>query len=249
MSFFTTYYLMNRNRKHRYYGGSSSDASLIIIPIAIAAGLCIAGGVVGYSSAKLKEKEKPSYGYEPSDDDVKIFEPGEHLISVIIDSPLDEAKQYEYHPGYKPLGIASSTYGKGSERDAGSCMLYINDREVIAKADGKVDDELHFGEFGTPIDFEDKFYTEGVETFDFQAGTHILSIPISNPTDYNVQYEIHKGYEPIGIATASYGQGTDHYSGGCILYINTEDVTCKKQENQEYTEFGTPKEEAKVKVK
>ena len=69
--------------------------------------------------------------------------------------------------------------------------LYINDREVIAKADGKVDDELHFGEFGTPIDFEDKLYTEGVETFDFQAGTHILSIPISNPTDYNVQYEIH----------------------------------------------------------
>ena len=128
-------------------------------------------------------------------------------------------------------------------------MLYINDREVIAKADGKVDDELHFGEFGTPIDFEDKLYTEGVETFDFQAGTHILSIPISNPTDYNVQYEIHKGYEPIGIATASYGQGTDHYSGGCILYINTEDVTCKKQENQEYTEFGTPKEEVKVKVK
>ena len=85
MSFFTTYYLMNRNRKHRYYGGSSSDASLIIIPIAIAAGLCIAGGVVGYSSAKLKEKEKPSYGYEPSDDDVKIFEPGEHLISVIME--------------------------------------------------------------------------------------------------------------------------------------------------------------------
>lgn len=249
MSFFTMYYLMNRNKKHRYSGGSSGDASLIIIPVAIATGLCIAGGVAGCYAEKLKKQDNPSYGYEPSDDDVKTFESGEHIISVIIDSPIDEAKQYEYHPGYKPLGIASSTYGKGSEQDAGSCMLYINDREVIAKADGKVGDELHFGEFGTPIDFEDKIYTEGIETFDFPAGTHILSIPISDPTDYNVQYEIHEGYEPIGIATAAYGQGTDHYGGGCILYINTEDVTCKKQDNNEYTEFGTPKEAAKVKVK
>ena len=62
-------------------------------------------------------------------------------------------------------------------------------------------------------------------------------------------FEVHKGYEPIGIAKAMAGKNFAGFAGGCILYINTETVLCTKDENNEYTIFGIPKEEEKVNIK
>lgn len=250
MNYFLMQYILKKSKSNNnnYYNGTD-DASLIFIPAALIASLIVMGGVFGYLKKQEKEKNQPSYGYEQNEDDVKTFEPGEHVISVLIDSPLDEAKQYEYHPGYKPLGISTSTYGKSEDYDAGSCMLYVNDLEVVAKADGEIDGQLHFGNFGIPIEYEEIEQSNDTYAVDFAKGTHILSVPINDPTEYNVQYDFHEGYEPIGIATAAYGQGEDNFSGGCILYVNSEDVTCKKEDNNEYTKFGTPIEKAKVKVK
>lgn len=249
MNYFMMHNLLNRNRKKGYYHSGGGDASLIIIPLVFFGSVCTLGAFLDYQIEKEKEEQKPSFGYEQNDEDVKTFEPGEHIISVIIENPLEEAKQYEYHPGYKPLGIATAAYGKSTHHDAGSCMLYINDTEVIAKADGKVDGELHFGEFGTPIEMEDKNIVEDVYTVDFPAGTHIISVPINDPTEYNTQYVIHEGYEPVGIATSAYGKATDHSSGGCILYVNNEDITCKKEDNNIYVEFGIVKAEEKKLIK
>ena len=108
----------------------------------------------------------------------------------------------------------------------------------------------------------------------FLPGEHIISVPFSRDMIENNDFEVHKGYEPIGIAKAMAGKNFAGFAGGCILYINTEtvlctkdennvnihtgsavlyvnieEVTCKKTEDNKYTEFGTPKEEVKVNIK
>ena len=249
MNYFMMRRILDKN-KRKVYHHVDPGISLIIIPVAFFGTIVTLGGILNYIVEKEKEESKPSFGYEQSDDDVKTFEPGEHIISVLTDSPIEEAQQYEYHEGYKPLGIATATYGKATKHDAGSCILYINDQEVLAKANGMKDGELYFGDFGTPLDFENSNgITENIYTVDFPAGTHILSMPVDDPTEYNMQFETHEGYEPVGIATAAYGKATDISSGGCILYVNTDDVTLQKNDDGVYTEFGTPSEKVYQKNK
>ena len=249
MSFFTTYMLykaLNNNKNNNLNG---YDDGLLLggaIGGAIVLVACAAGGI---SEIIKKDDNNETSIVETIDMPTITFEEGKHLISVPVDGSLEEARQYEYHPGYRPLGIATAAYGKTYDYDGGTCILYVNDTEIVAKANGQVDGEFIYSDFGTPIDYEQKLNSESIETYDFPAGTHILSIPVNDPTDNSQQYEMPDGYEAIGIATASHGQTFEYSLGGCILYVNTEDVTCKKTEDGKYINFGTPKEEVKVKVK
>ena len=241
------FYYHRRNRERHYVAPSFLD---IIIPfVGTMTILSVAGGLQLYYREQAKEKANPSYGFNEEDSETKIFEPGEHIISVLIDSPLEEAQQYEYHEGYKPIGIASSTYGKGSSHDAGSCLLYVNESEIEAQSTGIKDGNPYFGEFGTPTYYVQEDLIESDTTIEFAPGQHILSIPVSDPTDFDSQYSFYEGYEPIGIATAAYGKADDNSSGACMLYVNTETVQLEKKEDGTYTNFGIPKEEVKVKIK
>ena len=223
------HYHSSRRRNGRYSGVSC----LVIFPYF--AGIMAMTILLGSCQMALRKKDieerNPATGFTEEDIEVKQFLPGEHIISVLIDSPLEEAQQYEYHPGYKPVGIASATYGKSNSIDAGSCMLYVNEYPVEAKSTGIKDEQPFFGEFGTPIDYIKTELTERDDVIEFAPGEHIFSIPIDDPTDFNFQYDFHEGYEPIGITTASYGQSMDFTAGSCILYVNTETVECEVKEN------------------
>ena len=242
------YPYMIHSRRRRGGGGSPSFVD-VILPVA-AFSVVMGGLIIGQDKLKEEEKKKyPTYNFNDENQETKVFAPGEHIMSVLIDSPLEEAQQYEYHPGYKPIGIASATYGKYEAHDSGSCILYVNDYPVEVKSNGIKDDEAYFSSFGTPIDYTYTEKNESTYTIDFAPGEHILSIPIDDPTNYDSQFMFYEGYEPVGIATASYGKYDDNSSGSCMLYVNTQTVTLDKNENNEYIEFGTPKEEAKVKIK
>lgn len=241
------YHYMKNNRQR---GGSGVSCTSLIGPfVAVVGGAILLGSCQMALREKDIEERNPTTGFTEEDIEVKQFLPGEHIISVLIDSPLEEAQQYEYHPGYKPVGIASATYGKSNSIDAGSCILYVNEYPVEGKSTGIKDEQPFFGEFGTPIDYIKTELTERDDVIEFAPGEHIFSIPIDDPTDFNFQYDFHEGYEPIGITTASYGQSMDFTAGSCILYVNTETVECEKQEDNNYIEFGKVKENNKKLIK
>lgn len=237
-------------RNNRERGGSGVSCTALIGPF-----VAVVGGAIllGTWQASLKEKaiakSNPKVGFNELDAETKEFLPGEHVISIKIDSPLEKAQQYEYYPGYKPVGIASATYGKYDSNDSGSCILYVNEYPVEAKSTGIKDEQPFFGDFGIPIDYIQPEINESNEVVEFAPGEHILSIPINDPTNFDMQYSFYEGYEPIGIATASYGQYDDVSAGSCILYVNTETVECEKQEDNEYVEFGKVKEQQKTLIK
>jgi hypothetical protein len=200
-----------------------------------------------YSHKQNNKESKISIDYENTGV-IEMFEPGEHIVIEDVTSPLNKKVQYKSHPGYKPVGFSTSTYGSLKEKDAGTSIMFINTETVQANANGKNEEEYYFGEFGIPVDYEKRIEDESNEK-EFAPGEHILSISITNPESYDIEYEYHEGYEPIGLATASYGDTCKTFAGASILYTNTKTVECKKQENNEYTEFGTLKEKAKEKVK
>ena len=248
ISFYLLQKAMKQSRK-----GTGNDLDAVLLPVTIAGALTVTAligvGITACVSDKEKE-ENQTKTIQEIDGPSKTYDVGEHIISVPIDSPLEVSQQYEYHPGYKPIGITSTAYGKVAARDGGSCILYVNETEVEAKPSNIVDDEYQYTNFGEPTEYEEIQYTESVNTFDFPAGTHILSIPVDDPTDNkNVEYMFHEGYEPVGVASAAYGHNSDHNAGTCILFVNTEDVTVEKNEENKFTEFGTVKETQKEKVK
>lgn len=62
-----------------------------------------------------------------SNDDVKEFDIGEHIISVPIESDIRfNNSQYEYHEGYEVIGIATSAKGKSVNSFGGGVLLYKN---------------------------------------------------------------------------------------------------------------------------
>lgn len=177
----------------------------------------------------------------------KIFDVGEHIISVPIKNPTSEIKQYNYHEGYKVVGIATANYAYNF---GGACLIYENEYPVECYSSITDKSGNHIYEtFGNPIDFYVDKTNKTSYTKDFNIGEHIISIPIKNPTSKAKQYEYYEGYEVVGIATANYGY---NFGGACILYVNNQPVTCTLTEiknNQElYLTFGVPVEKEKTKT-
>lgn len=177
----------------------------------------------------------------------KVFNVGEHIISVPIKDPTSKIKQYDYHEGYKVVGIATSNY---EHTFGGACIIYENEYPVECYSTSVDKNGTHIYEnFGHPIDFYRGETNKTETTKDFNVGEHIISIPIKNPTSENKQYEYHEGYTVAGIATSKLGHT---FGGACLLYVNTQPVTCtltKNEDNVElYLSFGTPIEKDKVKT-
>ena len=91
----------------------------------------------------------------------------------------------------------------------------------------------------TPISYE--------QVYTFSPGEHIVAIPIEDPTKEVKTYEGHAGYKPVGISTSAYGQNSNRYDRGYIIYENTVDVNAQatavdKEGHYIYTTFGTPVE-------
>lgn len=212
-------------------------------------GLIITGCLTSCSSAN--NPSNTIYGQLPnSNSEVisssisKIFEPGEHIISTPIGDPTSQVKQYVYHPGYKCLGMGTTAYGEIVASFGGAILLYVNEYPVECYSENGAT----FTDFGTPINYEKTTIVEtGDGTKTFGIGEHIISVPISDPTNANVQYQYYEGYEPLDLAISGYGKIIPIYSGGAILYANTVPVICKptqvdKNNNYQYLTFGTPAE-------
>lgn len=182
---------------------------------------------------------------EDGEYDDKIFDEGEHIISIEINDPTKENIQYEYHEGYRPIGISTEAYGHYGYDFGKAHILYVNEYPVKCKATYQKDSELFYTDFGEPLQYEREKTETGSKWEEFNAGEHIISIPLNKQELENYQIDYYDGYEPIGIASSSYGHYEYSYGGGCILYTNTEKVKCIKDENGNYTSFGIPKEDAK----
>lgn len=177
----------------------------------------------------------------------KEFGIGEHIISIPIDDPTKGNMQYNYHEGYKAIGVSTSAYGRYGYNYGKGKILYVNEYPVKCYPTYKKGEELIYTDFGTPIEYEREITQSGGNWQEFNAGEHIISIPLKKDSEDNELYEYYEGYEPIGIATSAYGRYGYNYGGGCILYVNSEKVKCiKDDESDSYTSFGIPIEETKV---
>lgn len=212
--------------------------------------LAVGTSAVGLMILDSENEKNNSQIEEIDEEQTKVFEIGEHLLSVPIDNPTKEIIQYDYHPGYKPVGITVASYGQYGARDGGSCILYTNETEVECRSNKTNGEEYIYDTFGFPMDYEKQESSETLTTKEFDVGEHIISIPIDDPTDARTQFEFHDGYEPVGVASAKYGRYGGSYAGGCILYVNVEPVTCEKTaDDNVYLTFGTPTEKELIKVK
>lgn len=147
------------------------------------------------------------------------FDIGEHIISIPInDDPRDNIMQYEYHPGYKPVGMAVMAYGEYSGSFGGAAITYVNIEEVIANVTGKNSvGEAVFTEFGIPTVTNDRIKEDGI----FDIYEHIISIPINyNIGEEVIQFNHIDGYELVGICNSAYGPYASQNDGGCLLYVN-----------------------------
>lgn len=198
-----------------------------------------------YSTKVNKSNSNISIEYEKTGV-IELFEPGEHAVIEKVKSQLDKVTQYPSHPGYKPIGIATSAYGSLSQKDGDTCIMYINTEVVQANANVKIGEDYYFGGFGVPVNYE-KNISEETEIVEFAPGEHILSVPIDSAIKYDINYEYHEGYEPVGIAESSYGDSYNTSAEAVVLYVNVDEVECKRTEDNDYTEFGKVKEKEKIK--
>ena len=226
------------------------DLDPVILLMVLGVPTLIGGGLFAIvNEADKKEQQNKVQEAEIIEklDPVK-FEAGEHIISVPIKEDLSETQVFEYHPGYKPVGIASSKYGKSYEL-VDSFLLYINETEVEAKVTSIDNDNYKCEEFGIPLNSDFKEISEDTYTINYPEGTHIISVPVKNKEDVISQFEFHDGYEPIGFATANRSTNYNLLNDSAILYINVEPVEVEKNEENNKKDFGTPKEEQKVNIK
>lgn len=216
----------------------------------------ILAGTIALSSASLTSCSPKRYNsgnelitIENSQDfEKKVFNIGEHIISVPINEPVYEVKQYNYHEGYKVVGIATSCYAYNFD---GACIIFENEYPVECYSTSTDKNGNHtYENFGHPINFHREETNKTSNTKDFNIGEHIISIPIKEKTNSKImQYEYHEGYEVVGIATADAAYST---IGSCVLYVNTQPVTCTLTENKDnnelYLSFGVPLEKEKTKT-
>ena len=212
---------------------------LLCVPLL---GLIMATTLAGCS----EEEQSTIETVEAGTYDDKIFNEGEHIVVIPIDNPLEESKQYEYHEGYKVVGISSSTFGKISPYFDEAYLVYENEYPVKASVTAKKDDKLLYTDFGTPIEFSREKTTSGTRWKEFNEGEHIISVPLEDMNNENYQIDYYDGYEVIGIATSSYGKIAGYYAGGCVLYKNTQKVKCVEDDEGKCTTFGIPVEETKI---
>jgi hypothetical protein len=210
--------------------------------------------VLGTSMCACASEQEISYvydGYYYSDtgktSTKKVFETGEHIISVVIDEPDNYISQFNGHDGYKCVGMGISAYGQYGCSFGGACLLFVNDEPVEAYAnDMDYNGKFAYERFGTPINPTNEFnYVSDTEKV-FNAGEHILAIQIfEDPTQDNFQYEAHDGYEIIDISTTAYGKYGYAFGNAYVLYTNTVPVKClitytKENGEPECLAFGTP---------
>jgi len=171
-----------------------------------------------------------------------LLDVGKHIISVPIKDPVYNIMQYNYHPGYKVVGITSSSLLYTFN---GACLVYVNEYPVECNCtDVDKNGNRIYGKFGKPIGYERK----ETDKNEFNPGEHIISVPIDDAPYYGItQFEYHEGYEVVGMASSSSGY---FFDGGCVLYVNTVPVKCtltKVEDGKElYLSFGTPMEETKT---
>lgn len=201
--------------------------------------------LVGCSSSNNKDNETSIIQTETT-----IYDIGEHILSVPIEEDIRTCNfQYEYHPGYEPVGISLKAYGQIFNNYGGGAILYSNTEPVeCCSIQTSSSDEFLSLDFGTPLSIKQTDEDKKEKIKEFGVGEHIISIPLTsdNSTD-NIQYEYHEGYEVVGIATTSYGQRFNNFGGGVILYKNITPVKCNLADNG-YTMFGIPFETEKTKI-
>lgn len=191
--------------------------------------------------------------YEHLEETKKTFDIGEHIISVPVNDPTLDIQQYEYHDGYKCVGLSSCANGSGYIF-GGAHALYVNEYPV--ECYGTVNDKglLLYDNFGTPLNFVKEENISNDTSKVFNTGEHIISVPIDNFTkNSSLQYQYYEGYEPIDIAHTSYGS-IGSYNSGAIMYVNTEPVKCSATHYDEdgktyYLAFGVPVELEKTRAK
>lgn len=175
---------------------------------------------------------------------VNNFNPGEHIISIPITDDIRKGNfQFPYYPGYEPIGISLSAYGKAQNQFGGGAIMYANTDEVECRA--YVQDQNGkplYLDFGTPMYEVQEDLNSNDTSKVFGVGEHIISIPFDDDNrTHNTQYDYYEGYEVVGIAASARGQVSNTFGGGVVLYKNTKPVMCIKGEDG-YTTFGVPVE-------
>lgn len=212
--------------------------------------------VLGTSMCACANEQEVSYIYDGnyysdtgSVSTKKVFEVGEHIVSVPIGEPSDYITQYYGKDGYKCVGMGVSGLGQFGYYFGGACLLFVNDEVVEAEANDMDDNgKFAYEMFGTPVSKENELnYISDSEKI-FNVGEHILAITISkDPTQDIFQYQYHEGYEIVDISTTAYGKYGYSFGRAYILYTNTVPVKCagtntNEKGEQEYLSFGIPVE-------
>ncbi len=196
-----------------------------------ASGISLTGCSPKYDGNEIIFSEKEQvYGTD-------VLDVGKHIISVPIKKPFSEIEQYNYHPGYKVVGIASSSLAYSFH---GACLVYENEYPVECDCTS-IDDKGNrlYEKFGKPIDYVKEERNPG----EFNPGEHIISIPVGSPYSDITQYEYHEGYEVVGMTSSSLAYS---FYGAAVLYVNTVPVKCSltkvEDGKDKYLSFGIPME-------
>lgn len=94
-------------------------------------------------------KHKVHYNYE----DGRIFQPGEHIISIPTKNINSETQvQYEYHEGYEFVGVGNTINSSFNSSNTSGCILYVNTDPVICEpAVEKENYKMTYNQFGKPV--------------------------------------------------------------------------------------------------
>lgn len=172
---------------------------------------------------------------------IKEFDTGEHIISKPISADIrNSIYQYDFIPGYEPIGISVDGYGSLGNNFGGATIIYQNTEPVTCTSNAvDVDGQNLYLNFGSPI--YGVYVTPNVDgDKDFAPGEHIISVPLTaDVRSDSYQYTPVEGYEIIGISTSAYGSLSNTYGGGVLLYKNIVPVRCSLADKG-YTSFGTP---------
>jgi len=216
---------------------------------ALALAVLIAGTSAGMSGCSNDDNSDDLNQAIVSEISTMQFNAGEHIISVPIEGDIrNGCFQHQFRKGYRPIGISLSAYGKLSNNYYGGAIIYSN-TETVECVSTFIDESGNYvyADFGIPFfdDFSDvNDSNEPVK--EFGIGEHIISVPMNDNRSENLQIEYREGYEIVGMASTAYGQHSDNYGGGVLLYVNTVPVKCTLDENG-YTSFGIPLEISKTK--
>lgn len=200
----------------------------------------IAVSGVGLSGCSSKDTDTPHLTV--IEESVKTFGIGEHILTVPIEKDIrKDVFQYEYIPGYEPVGISVSAYGTYSNSYGGGSIVYQNTEEVTCYSDSvDASGQYMYLNFGSTDENANSSspVVDGVK--EFAPGEHIISIPLNQDIrDERFQVQAIDGYELVGIATSANGTYSNKNCGGVLLFKNIETVRCTSAGNG-FTTFGIP---------